>query len=178
MKLCCELGSDAGLRCPICQPEGLAEISRGQRPRYQRHLASRPGGAPEYSPSSMLICGRQSHPPFKNGILRNKPILKNKNANKINRILKPCAMMTLKTNPSQANIKAIRKLWTLEASDSGLEIAAAVHGGRPQGPKIKLNKTKKYKRGQKIKPNKTWSVVPLYRALDDRMKGRSNGRAG
>jgi hypothetical protein len=68
----------------IGQPGGLEEISRGQRPRYQRPLAFRPGGAPEYSPASSLIWSLQPHSTSKNENLRNKAILKNKNAKKMN----------------------------------------------------------------------------------------------
>ena len=42
---------NASSRRRVCQPGGLPEFSRRQRPRYQCHLSLRPGGALEHSPT-------------------------------------------------------------------------------------------------------------------------------
>jgi transposase-like protein len=47
---------------------------------------------------------------------------------------------------AQENLRLKRELETVR-------VVAAVHSGCPPGPKIKVNKTKKCKYGQKIKPN-------------------------
>jgi hypothetical protein len=81
--------------------------------------------------------GCQHHPPFKNEILRNKAIFKILNCLSINEKHKTVRILSHKTNPSLANLKATtscglrtKRLWT-------------INDGRPPGTKIKVNKTKK-----------------------------------
>jgi hypothetical protein len=90
----------------VRQTGGLEEISRGQRPRYQRPLASRPGGALECSLSSGLIWNHQPPSPLQKRKLRNKAKSKILKYLPINKKHKQRAILSHKTKPKIKSNKA------------------------------------------------------------------------